>query len=385
MEIKTLSAEELEARRAAIREEVETEGADLDALEAEAKAINAELEERRKERELKTREAEEVLRGTQEVIEDGKENHKMTEKEIRSSKEYMDAYVRYLKGTDKAGAECRALLSENAPEDGMIPVPAYVEGRIQTAWERDEILSRIRKTYVKGNLRVGVEMSATPAVVHEEGTAAPDEELLGIAVVNIVAKSIKKWIYVTDEILDLKGSEFLDYIYDEIEYQIVKVASGLVLGVIEDAPTSGTSAPIVSKKGIENLAITDIVEAIGQLSGAASDIVFIANRATIAAYQALAMQAHYGFDVFAGATVIPTDLLSSFDNTTEDDAFAFIGDLKAVHGNFPNGDEVRFTFDPYSQSEADLVKIVGRMFGGFGLVKNNHFVVLDKQSEEDQN
>lgn len=376
MEIKTLSAEELEARRAAIREEVETEGADLDALEAEAKAINAELEERRKERELKTREAEEVLRGTQEVIEDGKENHKMTEKEIRSSKEYMDAYVRYLKGTDKAGAECRALLSENAPEDGMIPVPAYVEGRIQTAWERDEILSRIRKTYIKGNVRVGVEMSATPAVVHEEGTEAPDEEELVIAVVNIVAASIKKWIYVSDEILDLKGSEFLDYIYDEIEYQIIKTAATLALGVVVGAPTSGTSAPTISAKIISTLAITDIVEAVGQLSGAASDLVFVANRGTIAAYQGLALQANYGFDIFAGLTVIPTDILPSYTDTPAGTAFAFIGDLSAVQGNFPNGDAVRFTFDPYSQSEADLVKIVGRMFGGFGLVKDRHFTVL---------
>lgn len=384
MEIKTMSAEELEERKMEIRELVNAEDADLDALEAEAKEINAELEERRKQIELKTREAEEILRNAQEVIEDGKENKPMTSKEIRSSKEYMDAYVRYLKGMDKNGTECRALLSENAPDDGMIPVPVYVEGRIQTAWERDEILSRIRKTYLKGNVKIGVEMAATPAGIHEEGAEAPPEEELTIAVVEIVAKSIKKWIFVSDEVLDLNGEAFLDYIYDEIEYQIVKAAAYGALSVILQAPDSGTGAPIISATEISALNVADIVTAIGQLSGGASDIVFIANRATIAAYQALALGANYAFDIFAGATVIPTDLLVSYDNADEGETFAIVGDLKGVQGNFPAGDSVKFTFDPYSHAEEDLVKIVGRMFAGFGLVKNNVFTLLQKPQEENE-
>ena len=46
MELKEMTIEELEARKQAIVTELETDGADLDALEAETKSINAELEAR---------------------------------------------------------------------------------------------------------------------------------------------------------------------------------------------------------------------------------------------------------------------------------------------------------------------------------------------------
>lgn len=45
--MKNLKTEELLERKDAIREELDIEGADLDALENEVRAINAELEERK--------------------------------------------------------------------------------------------------------------------------------------------------------------------------------------------------------------------------------------------------------------------------------------------------------------------------------------------------
>ena len=49
MDIKTMTPEELEQRKAAIAIEVDQEGADLDALQAEARSINEELEQRKAE------------------------------------------------------------------------------------------------------------------------------------------------------------------------------------------------------------------------------------------------------------------------------------------------------------------------------------------------
>ena len=46
MEVKTMTIDELNARLAAIPEEMEAEGADLNALEAEVRAINEEMEAR---------------------------------------------------------------------------------------------------------------------------------------------------------------------------------------------------------------------------------------------------------------------------------------------------------------------------------------------------
>ena len=47
MEVKDMSIEQLEERRAAIAVEIENDDADLDALEAEARAIKEELEGRK--------------------------------------------------------------------------------------------------------------------------------------------------------------------------------------------------------------------------------------------------------------------------------------------------------------------------------------------------
>ena len=47
MELKNMTIDELEARKAQIAEEVETEGADLDTLTEEVRAIKAELESRK--------------------------------------------------------------------------------------------------------------------------------------------------------------------------------------------------------------------------------------------------------------------------------------------------------------------------------------------------
>ena len=376
MEIKTMSAEELEARKLEIREEIETDGADLDALETEAQAISDELEERAAEMEKKNEIIEEVVEARAEVIEDGGKENKMTDKEIRSSKEYIDAYVNYLKGIDKDGAECRAMLTENG--SGTVPVPEYVAARIEATWENDQILSRVKKTYLRGNVKVGVEMAADPAVVHTEGDEAPQEEDLTLAIVNIVAATIKKWISVTTEVMDMNGEAFLDYIYDEVEYQIVKKFAEIIVGKIAAAPTSGTTAPIVSSQSISSLALGDIVTAMGDLAGSTSDLVFIANNATIAQYRALALGANYGVDIFMGCTPIATDALDSFTDASDDEVFAIVGDLKAIQANFPNGDEVKFVFDPYSLAEADLVKVVGRMYAGAELIRNKAFTLLAK-------
>ena len=125
-----------------------------------------------------------------EPIEKLEERNIMDVMEIRKSKEYIDAFANYIKTEDDA--ECRSLLTENA--SGTIPVPVFVEEIVKTAWEREGIMSRVRKAYLKGNLKVGFEISATDAAIHTEGANAPNEETLVLGTVSIVPQSIKKWI-----------------------------------------------------------------------------------------------------------------------------------------------------------------------------------------------
>ena len=130
-EIMELSAEEIEARKAEIREEIKaaSDPAALDALDAEVSAIEERVAQIKEERETRKADMAAVLAGSGTPIEKPVEERKMTELEIRNSEEYINAYANYIKtGKD---TECRALLSKNAT-GGQVPVPTYVEERIRT-------------------------------------------------------------------------------------------------------------------------------------------------------------------------------------------------------------------------------------------------------------
>lgn len=368
MEIREKLTEELEARKLEISELINHEDADLDALEEEVRAINAELERRIAVEKEKAEERKRVAEATDlpKTEENPMEERKMTNKEIRSSKEYLDTYVRYLKGEEGAEAECRSLLTENV-EGGTVPVPTYVADKIQTSWEQDGIMSRVLKTYLPGNVKTSVEMAASPAAVHIEGAEAPAEEEITFANVDISAHNIKKWITISDEVMELRGEAFLDYIYDEFKYQITKKAAAEVLAAIAAAPSSGTEAPTVAHLVSETPGLDDVVQAIGKLKVDSDELVFIASRQTIAAYKAVAMAANYAQDIFDGCTVIPCAAAGEA---------AYVGDLRSVQANFPNGVDIKFTFDPYTLSEDDLVKVTGKLFAGIGLIRDGAFCII---------
>ena len=194
MELKEMTIEQLEERKTAIGAELELPEADLNALEEEVRNINAEIEDRKA---AETKRAEiraAVAQGegvTIQAVMPVEERKIMTNAEVRNSHEYNVAYAEYIKtGND---AECRALLTENV--SGTVPVATYVEGRVRTAWERDGITSRVRKTFLKGNVKIGYEIAADGAYVHTESSnTAVTEESLTLGIVNLVPQSIKKWI-----------------------------------------------------------------------------------------------------------------------------------------------------------------------------------------------
>ena len=278
-EIMNLDMEALEERSKAIAEE--TREADIEKLEE----LNMELDniEQRK-NEIKaaaeeTREAMlEVLEGAGETIEEEvKEERKtMTNVEIRKSPEYLDAWVENLKG--RATEEQRALLTENATPAGTIAVPSYVDDTIHTAWESDEILRRIRRTYYPGNLKVGYEASAGAATSHDEGSGAVEEESLTLGIVELIPFMAKKWISFSDEALDMRGEAFVDYIVDEITHQIIQT----VIGGIGNVMAASTLTQSVTMSGT-SLTTADLIAAGGQLSGEASNPVVITTRANAAA------------------------------------------------------------------------------------------------------
>ena len=103
MEFKNMTVEELEARRAQIGEEVEKDGADLDALEAEIKGIKAELEARKEAAAKKAEIRNAVASGDGKVVAEIPAEEKRTMEEIKynaQSPEYRTAWLKNIAQRD---------------------------------------------------------------------------------------------------------------------------------------------------------------------------------------------------------------------------------------------------------------------------------------------
>lgn len=374
MEIREMNLEQIEERRAELAEEIKT--ADMERLNA----INAELDEIEKRKaeikaqaEERAKVIEEVLQKPAEptIISEERTPKKMTDREIRSTQEYIDAYVAYVKsGYDVKEFEKRASSEDNANvifskniEGGMIAVPTYIEDKINANWENNEILSRVKRTFFPGNVQVGVEMEADGAVNHVENGGPIEAEGLVIAFVDLVPQYIKKMVKVSHAALELSGTAFLDYLYDEIE---AKIFDKLVNNIIAVILTNDGLVETYQYEG-ETMTAADIINATGLL-GANARPVLIIDRQAAASLKAAALSAQYGYDPFDGLEVI-------YAHTPA----PIIADLSAIQVNFPNGDVPRFIFDEYTDAPSNVVRIIGRLAAAVAVVAQDMIVKITAQ------
>lgn len=381
-EIKTLDIEAIEARAAEIAEEVKTadaEGleainAELDAIEERRAAILAEIEERKAN-------VAAVISGGGKTIEvsEVREKPKM---EIRNTEAYINAFANYIKtGND---AECRAALTtenDTTPNGtGTVPVPEFVYDIVKTAWEREGITALVRKSYLKGNLKVGFEISGDDAVIHAEGAAAINPENLVLGVVNLVPQSIKKVVQISDEVYDMRGEEFLRYIYDELTYRIAKKAANeLIAKIIACGTVSTTTCPGVPVVTATSIGLGTVAAAMSQLSDEAANPVVMMNKATWGAFKAAQYSGSFEADPFENLPVVFNNSITAFSAATTGVAYAIVGDLGAgALMNFPAGEDITFKFDDMTLKKQDLIEVMGRMYVGIGVVAPDAFVKIVK-------
>lgn len=361
---------EIKERKAAIATELEAPEADLDALEKELRELN----EMEKEIEKRSALIEKVKTEGKTVHEFEQEEREMTkEVEMRNTAEYGKAFVKAIMEGDDS--ECRALLSSNV--SGSVPVPEMLETEIKNAWEEAQIMSLVKRTNYKGNVKVGFELSATGAAVHVEGQAAPEEEVLTWGVVELTAQSIKKWITVSDEAIEGTTIDTLGELYKEIAQRIVEKAEEVAIGKITSAPTvrSATACEVVDYTATA-IAEDTMVQAVALLSGKAKNLHIAMNRQTRAAFKAVALKAKYNVDVFDGLEdrIVYTDALPAFSAAGSGDTYAIVGDFGyGFQANFPSGNDITIKTDELSLAEKDLVKIVGRQYVGMGVVAPKAF------------
>ena len=374
-EIKSFTAEQIEERSAQIVTEIEqADEARLAELNEEIKALEA----RKAEIEIEARKADmvAVAQGAGKVVEKMEERAVMTNEEVRGSQEYINAFAEYIKtGDDK---ECRALLTTQV--SGVVPVPEIVDTIVRTAWENNQIMSRVKKTYIKGNLKTTFERSATGAYVHTEGTSAPTEEELLLGIVTMIPRNIKKWITISDEAVAMGGEAFIRYIYDELTYQVVKKLAALAVDDIATANTShGATAIGIPQLAAAPSAVT-FMKAMTKLTDEAdvNNLVVLLNPATDAAIIDAVAAGNFSIDPYAGMTKIYCSDLPAYSTADADAVYAIVGDLSAEQFNFPEGDEVLIKWDDMSLAESDLVKVVAREYAAHAVTAPGRLVNVVK-------
>ena len=316
-----------------------------------------------------------VIASTSEPIEAIEERNE-DKMEVRNTPEYVNAYAEYIKSGDQT--ELRALLTENV--SGTVAVPDFVYDTVKTAWEKEGIMSLVRKSYLKGNLKVSFEISGSDASLHTEAanTAVSEEELV-LGVVELVPVSIKKWIGISDEVYDMRGEAFLRYIYDELTYRIAKKAADTMIAKIEACGTVSTttcpSVPVLSA----NAAIGNVAAALAMLSDEAANPVVMMNKATWGTFKALQYSGQFDIDPFEGLPVVFNNTIAAYSAATTGDTYAIVGDLG--HGaiaNFPAGEGVDIKFDDVTKMEYDIIRILGREYVALGVVAPDAFVKIQK-------
>ena len=331
MELKEMTIEQLEERKTELVAEIDgcEEMEKLEELRSNIEAIKAEMETRAQIEAEKAEIRSAVANNEVPVVEVQTFPEERSEvknmEEVRNSREYVEAYANYIKtGSDE---EVRSLLTTNAT-NGTVAIPDMVYDIVKTAWSKEGIIARVKKAYIKGNLKVGFEISATGAVIHTEGGDAVTEETLVLGTVTLVPKSIKKWISISDEAMDLRGEAFLQYIYDELAYQIAKKAADEVVAAIEACGTQSTSTsvgvPVVTATAIS---VDLVAQALGNLSDEANNPVVMMNKATWSAFKAVQYANNYAVDPFEGLDVVFNNTIKSFAAASSGDTFAIVGDL----------------------------------------------------------
>lgn len=384
MDLSNLTNEELDLKL----KELETRSAIADETELEKIAGEVEeIETRKNEIKLEFEKAEEARKAIAEapqveepetIIEE-RITKTMDLKELRSSKEYIDAFANYIKtGKDE---EVRSLLTDFG--SGTIPTPTFVQEYVETAWSRSNIASKVKKLGVKGILKVPYEISSSSAVVHTEGDDAPEEEELVIGTTTIAPATIKKWIGVTDEVLGLHSEEFLRYIYDELTERIVKALDEGIVAMV-----AGSTSPFVAAVDVASIDATTILQGLAELADSANEPTIVMNKKVFFNdFMGLQDDVHRPiYEVlldnerkpryFLNGCEVVFDNVNFKDTPAAGDPIALVGDFSGVTANYPDGEDVKIVVDPYTSAKADKVEFIAKLYVGIGVTKPASFALI---------
>lgn len=370
MEFKDMTIDELEARRLAIGEEVEKEGADLDSLEAEIKAIKAELESRKADAAKKAEIRDAVAKGTGKVVEEIPQASITEEKRMFKvdSIEYRDAWTKKIIGRE-LNEEERAALGAAA---AVIPTMT-----VNAVWDKltgpADLLGKVDvsqfPTYVRFP-KATTKNAATGQAVG--GTITESSDVIGY--VDLIPNEYVKLLTVGADIDHMAVSAVHDWIVNNLVESIrteinkdIVVGTGTneLKGILASVSANATAIPATVTKA----SLLKIMGTLGSnYQGGAvwimTPAMFYENVMTITQLNDYIINDGFSFKLFGHDVVLMSELLVSTKETI------LYGDPKAYKLNVFKALEIK----PFETATTTNIQFRGATMADGELIDASAFV-----------
>lgn len=319
-----------------------------------------------------------------------------TNVDVRSTNEYKAVWAEAIKKNDMSIAknfiaERAAGLATNGANGESNLVPTELQNYIETALrEGGRIASLCNIVNIHGLYSVPVEVSATDAAIHVEGSAAPTEETITFGEVLINADYIKKWISVTDKMLSMTNIDLANYLIDELKNKILEFLDELVIsgtgsvkGITKVADDKFVKVLTVDKKNLANAGFT----AQGSIQTAGTPTI-VMNRSFFfnvimdvkdSTGRPMAVQnitndkAEYWFN---GMPIVLANSTTLANTAEENKPAMIVGDFKGYLLNCPNGADVEIITDSLTQARENKVLFIGKLLAGGNVTKLHSFATI---------
>lgn len=342
MDFTTMTVEELEARRVQIGVEVEQDGADLDALEAEIKGIKAELDARRANAAKQAEIRKTVAEGAGVVIDEipqapiSQENRKMFK---RDSVEYRDAWTKHIIGRELNEEERAALTSAGA----VIPTMT-----VNAVWDKltgpAELLGKVDVSQFPTYVRFPKATTKGAATAHAVGgTITESSDVIGY--VDLIPNEYVKLLTVGADIDHMAISAVHDWIVNNLVDSIrAEINADIVVGTgtneLKGILTSVTANSTAIPATVTKASLLKIMGTLGSnyQNGAIwimTPAMFYENVMSIAALNDYVINDGFSFKLFGHDVVLMSELLVSTKETI------LYGDPKAYKLNIFKALEVK--------------------------------------------
>lgn len=224
-----MNLEQIEKRLAEIKQELETDGADIDALSAEVDSLHAKRAELKAQVEKRQATLDKLADGTiGTVVKDlrngGKDNMELTVENYLESKEYRSAFLKNLQGKELTKEERSALALSGA--DPVIPTNMQKD-ILTKAKEYAPILNDITLLNVEGAVKFAVEGEISEADVHTENTTitASENTLVTVA---LSTYEITKLVQISASVKTMSVDSFETWLTDMLVEAIAMKVEKLI-------------------------------------------------------------------------------------------------------------------------------------------------------------